>query len=206
MLSNNLLDEMIDKASDSSKTTRLNFILFNECSLCYIEQNSADHLMATIIEFIEHRYSSSYSISIQYLGYEMYNSIGSQNNFIQFMLNHFGQLNAPIRTFLDENQIRERFVNLNFNQINVINMRNFYRELLSYEDHDRINHIESFDEWEELENVCQVYCLTICKKFKSSSSNEFNHLISSYDPQAQLLAKSFRTIQQYDKCIWWIWY
>ncbi|KAH7645232.1 leucine carboxyl methyltransferase 1-like protein [Dermatophagoides farinae] len=204
LLSTNLLDDMInDAATDSNEMKRLNFILFNECSLCYIEQTVADKLMAKIIGFIETKYSSSrYSIQIQYLGYEMYNANVDSNDFNRFMFKHFQQMNAPILTFINENQIRKRFENLNFNQINLINMRHFYRELLTQEDRNRINHrIEPFDEWEELENVCQVYCLTICKKFKSNQLS--NQTITIYDhrPVKSLLAKSFHpSLQVFGHC------
>ncbi|XP_075677423.1 tRNA wybutosine-synthesizing protein 4-like [Dermatophagoides pteronyssinus] len=202
---NHLLNKMIDKVAQNR---RLNFILFNECSLCYIEQQFTDQLIAKMIDFITEQYSNYDDYSIQYLGYEMYDSFGSENDFKKFMLNHFEQLNAPIQTFINENQIWERFHKLNFEQINLINMKKFYRELLSNDERKRINQIELFDEWEELENVCQVYCLVICKKFKPSSStvttNESNDsmMIITNRPEKddRFSANAFPLLQIFGHC------
>lgn len=163
-----LLEAFLVRASTK---TSINFILFNECSLCYLKQIDSDRLLSKLIEILPRLFEDRYLISIHYLGYEMYRSLRCRNDFDRFMLKHFSSIGAPIETFLDDKQIYDRFKSLGFNQIELINMKRFWRDSIQNDvlERKRIESIEPFDEWEELDCVCSVYNLTVCAKFKPSS-------------------------------------
>ena len=104
----------------------------------------------------------------------MYQSLSSRNDFGRFLLSHFESLGAPILTWINEHQIIKRFKNiLQFDDIELINMKHFWRKTLMEDERERdelirVDNIEPFDEWEELDNVCASYCLTIARREVSS--------------------------------------
>lgn len=163
---------LINVSLKNSGKNAINFILFNECSLCYIDQNLTDKLIKMLIDVFHNYYPQA---SITYFGYEMTKSLSCHTGFGQFLLNHFQSLGAPILTFISENAIKERLIKLNFDQISIINMKWFYREILNQDENDRnrIKFIEPFDEIEELDNVCASYSLTIGKQFHKLENSNF---------------------------------
>ncbi|UXI22712.1 hypothetical protein NH340_JMT08655 [Sarcoptes scabiei] len=95
-----LLEAFLVRASTK---TSINFILFNECSLCYLKQIDSDRLLSKLIEILPRLFEDRYLISIHYLGYEMYRSLRCRNDFDRFMLKHFSSIGAPIETFQLQN-------------------------------------------------------------------------------------------------------
>lgn len=146
----------------------MNFILFNECSLCYIDQESSDNLLKMLMQIlvINCEELGMSKVKFTYLGYEMYRSQSCENDFHKVMLSHFESIGAPILTFQDESGIQERFKNiLGFDSVRIDNMRFYMRNCLNQPPEcERIKQIEPFDEWEELDNVCASYSLTIASK------------------------------------------
>lgn len=155
----------------------INFILFNECSLCYIEQKYADQLIRCVIDSMNNIFDKDHCVTYKYVGYEMLNSKTISNDFGDFLLEHFDTLSAPILTFINEDDINSRFRNLGFNQVEIFNMKSFWRDVLNVDsnERERVNNLEPFDEFEELDNVCASYCLTIaenvsCTKIERNSA------------------------------------
>lgn len=164
-----LIIESVSRFFHLNSFESLNVILFNECSLCYIPKDQSDALIRGLVKAVQRDIFGDVVDSIVYLGYEMLRSNTSRNDFANFMLNHFRSLHAPILTFLNENEIIERFrEELAFADVKIINMKQMLRNANSNLKRKRpqVLKIEPFDEIEELDNVCSVYALTIASTKK----------------------------------------
>ena len=142
--------------------------LFNECTLCYLKQDDADDLIKSFFNY--------FSNQLIYIGYEQI-KLDKNIPFSKVMLSHFESIGSPLRTFLSPKEQIERFKNMNFQDIQVIDMFKYYNEILDSEEKQRINKLEMFDEFEEFDLLCSSYALTIARKF-NQESNENKHFLS----------------------------
>lgn len=169
-------EKVLEKVLLTSKSSSINFILLNECSLCYIAQEDADALLAKMLDFLTDKLSPERKVTFTYLGYEMLASETSTPDYGQFLLCHFDAMGAGILTFLREAEINERFLikRLHFDELEMINMKTFWRgpQLNGNEtERKRIRSLEPFDEFEELDSVCSSYALTIARKGRKVTEN-----------------------------------
>ena len=117
-----------------------------------------------------------FSNQLIYIGYEQI-KLDKNIPFSKVMLSHFESIGSPLRTFLSPKEQIERFKNMNFQDIQVIDMFKYYNEILDSEEKQRINKLEMFDEFEEFDLLCSSYALTIARKF-NQESNENKHFLN----------------------------
>ena len=186
VLADKKVGEVLLKAA-TPNSSDINIILLNECSLCYIAQEEADALLARLISYLTEKLSANARnnsnnahLSFTYLGYEMLASAANTEDYGRFLRRHFDAMGAGILSFLSEAEICERFLSsskqqqpvFSFDQLEVINMKTFWREQLNSNcaERERLRALEPFDEFEELDSVCASYSLTIARKGGSSEA------------------------------------
>ncbi|KAI1285662.1 tRNA wybutosine-synthesizing protein 4 [Halotydeus destructor] len=174
----------------------LNKVAFlNECSLCYLTETNSNHIISRLSEAIKR--SPLNISSVNYIGYEHLKPVSSVEKvqgFSEFMLNHFASLGSPIKTFISKEEQFVRFrKTLNFDSVVVMDMMEFYGDLVSVEEKLRIAELEMFDEYEELDLLCSCYALTVASTDLKSKREPVN--LSSL----QKCSESFELSAEYVK-------
>eukprot|EP00794_Sanderia_malayensis_P003810 gene3810-4338_t len=134
-------------------------LFISEVVLTYIDKESCSRL----IQWANNHFENSMFL--------MYEQIHPSDAFGLLMKNHFERLQSPllcIEAYPDIESQRERFISMGWTTVNVINMNEFYYDVVSNEERDRIDKLEPFDEFEEWHQKCYHY--SVVAAFSGSCS------------------------------------
>ncbi|XP_065053055.1 tRNA wybutosine-synthesizing protein 4-like [Rhopilema esculentum] len=141
------LQEVIRKANFNPEDFTL---LFSEVVLTYVEKKGCSRL----IEWAARTFQNSVFI--------LYEQIQPDDAFGAVMLKHFETLQSPLRCIREyptlDSQI-QRFKTLGWQRCNAMDMNEFYHNIVSQEERNHVEDIESFDEFEEWHLKCAHYVL-----------------------------------------------
>jgi len=154
-------------------------LIFNEVSLCYLDQSDGDKLLTSLKNYL------IYCKSIYYLSYEQLKSYDFDNDgFALFMEKHFKSIGSTLRTLLTREEQTQRLKSIGFRDVFIVDMLTFYWDILSDFERLRINEIEAFDEFEEFHLLCSNYGLTIAGSdliWKDENSRREETLVNGCD-------------------------
>jgi len=136
-------------------------LLFSECVMTYMTRRTSTELAKWAAETFDNAV------------YAMYEQINPDDAFGLFMQNHFHSIGSPLKCINSfptlESQI-ERFEKAGWSWCEALDMNTFYFQCIPLEERQRIDKLEPFDEYEELNLKYSHYFILTAATDKQSKS------------------------------------
>lgn len=137
-------------------TTRMDILIVNEVCLCYIDTESIEIILKTVIASFRDN-----ACRAHYIGYEQIDEGGGSKYFGNVMLNHFSSMGHPLKHYPTAQEVMDLFKSkLAFQHVAILGMHNAFHNVLS-EQIDILKGFseEPFDEFEEMDLYLAHYKL-----------------------------------------------
>lgn len=174
--------KQLDTLQDVFNQAGLNFtsptLLLSECVITYIDTASSDAL----ISWAAKSFTNSAFIS--------YEQVLPHDPFGIVMQRHFQKLNSPlnaIQTYSTMEKHRSRFIDQGWQSSDVVNMHQYYSQVLALEERRRVEKIELFDEFEEWHLKCVHY--VVVAAFNGTCASAKQELFPDIPVTPQLAAE-----------------
>lgn len=127
-------------------------LIMSECVLTYMTRRTA----SGVVKWASETFGSSVFV--------LYEQINPTDAFGLFMQKHFQTVGSPLKcinAFPTIQAQKDRFLKLGWTDLEVMDMNEFYNNLLSCEERDRVENLEMFDEYEEWHLKCAHYMILL---------------------------------------------
>ncbi|XP_053241267.1 tRNA wybutosine-synthesizing protein 4 isoform X2 [Podarcis raffonei] len=153
------LEEALHRAGLDPKVPTM---LLAEVVLTYMEVERSDALVQWAAGHFLHAW------------FILYEQIHPEDPFGSVMQNHFSRLNSHLRSLAQYPNCkaqRTRFLQRGWTECSIVNMNDFYSQVVLGEERQRIQALEPFDEFEEWHLKCSHYFILVASKGETPSPN-----------------------------------
>ncbi|XP_005103732.1 tRNA wybutosine-synthesizing protein 4 [Aplysia californica] len=168
------------------KMCGLNFehptFLFSECVMTYMTRRCSTELVKWAAETFENAV------------FAMYEQINPDDAFGLFMQNHFHSIGSPLKcinSFPSLDAQVKRFHNTGWAWCEALDMNTFYYQCIPSEEQQRIESLEAFDEYEELNLKYSHYFILTASTSKQSTSLISEDVTVQYPSFSQPISDAF---------------
>ena len=166
MIGNDLseLEELKKKFSEKKLNHEKNTLILSECVLTYMYEETSSN----IIQWFSNNFKNSMFV--------MYEQTYPYDGFGEVMVSHFRKIGSPLRCihqFPTIEDYKNRFLSLNWEKVDVVNMNDYFYRILPEYERSRVRSLEPFDEFQEWHLQCFHYFVLIAQ-------NNTNHTYSDY--------------------------